>query len=117
MKLLNELQIEIKKSKFISYYYEVNSKNDIDFILNEMKKEHKKANHITYCYKLGNLIKKTDDGEPKGTAGLPIYNVIDRNNLDNCIIIIVRYFGGTLLGSGNLLRTYSKCANEVIKNR
>ncbi len=115
MKLLNELKLEVKKSKFIAYYYEVNSISEIEFILNEIKIKHKKANHIPYCYKIDNLIRKTDDGEPKGTAGNPIYNIIERNNLNHSLIIVVRYFGGTLLGSGNLLRTFNKAANMVIK--
>ncbi len=108
---------EIKKSKFIGLYFKVNSKNDIDNILNCIYKEHKKARHFPYAYKIDNLIKKTDDKEPSGTAGTPIYNVIERNNLNNCLIIVVRYFGGIKLGSGGLLRAYSKTANELIKPR
>ena len=108
---------EIKKSKFIGLYFKVNNKNEIDNILNCIYKEHKKARHFPYAYKIDTLIKKTDDKEPSGTAGTPIYNVIERNNLNNCLIIIVRYFGGIKLGSGGLLRAYSKTANELIKPR
>ena len=108
---------EIKKSKFIGLYFKVNNKNEIDNILNYIYKEHKKARHFPYAYKIDTLIKKTDDKEPSGTAGTPIYNVIERNNLNNCLIIIVRYFGGIKLGSGGLLRAYSKTANELIKPR
>lgn len=108
---------EIKKSKFIGLYFKVNNKNEIDNILNCIYKEHKKARHFPYAYKIDNLIKKTDDKEPSGTAGTPIYNVIERNNLNNCLIIVVRYFGGIKLGSGGLLRAYSKTANELIKPR
>ncbi len=108
---------EIKKSKFIGLYFKVNNKNEIDNILNCIYKEHKKARHFPYAYKIDTLIKKTDDKEPSGTAGTPIYNVIERNNLNNCLIIVVRYFGGIKLGSGGLLRAYSKTANELIKPR
>ncbi len=115
MKLLNKLNLEVKKSKFIAYYYSVNSEEEVALILNELKKEHKKANHIPYAYKINNKVKKTDDGEPKNTAGLPLFNVIERNNLNEKLIIVVRYFGGTLLGTGNLARTFSKISNQVIK--
>ncbi len=115
MKLINTYTLEIKKSKFIAYYYEVNSKEEIDEIINNLKKEHKKAKHIPYAYKIANLIKKSDDKEPSNTAGTPIYNIIMQNNLDNVLICVVRYFGGTLLGTGLLTRSYLNSAKEVIK--
>ena len=106
MKLINTYTLEVKKSKFISYYYEVNSKEEVETVLEKVKKEHKKAKHIPYAYKIDNLIKKSDDKEPSNTAGTPIYNIIIQNNLNNVLILIVRYFGGTLLGAGLLTRTY-----------
>ena len=115
MKLINTYEEIIKKSRFISYYYEVNSVDEVDNILNDLKNEHKKARHLPYAYKIDNNIKKSDDKEPGGTAGLPIYTVIERNNLNNCLIVIVRYFGGVKLGAGGLLRAYSSGANNVIK--
>ena len=114
-KLINTYTLEIKKSKFIAYYYEVNSKEEIDSIINDLKKEHKKARHIPYAYKIDNIIKKSDDKEPSNTAGTPIYNIIIQNNLNNVLICIVRYFGGTLLGAGLLTRSYLNSAKEVIK--
>lgn len=116
MKLINTYTLEIKKSKFIAYYYEVNSKEEIDNILEDLKKEHKKARHIPYAYKIGNIIKKSDDKEPSNTAGTPIYNIIMQNNLDNVFICVVRYFGGIKLGAGLLTRSYLNSAKEVIKN-
>ena len=115
MKLINTCTIEIKKSKFIAYYYEVKTKEEVDAILKELKEEHKKAKHIPYAYKIDNLVKKSDDKEPSNTAGTPIYNIIMQNNLNNVLILVVRYFGGTLLGSGLLTRTYLNSAKEVIK--
>ncbi len=115
MKLLNSYTLEIKKSKFIAFYYEIISLKEVDFILSNLKKEHRKARHIPYSYKIGSVIKKSDDKEPSGTAGLPIYNLIEINKLDNCLIAIVRYFGGIKLGSGGLLRAYAKATKEVIK--
>ena len=115
--ILNDETAEIteKKSKFIAYYYEVNLKEEVNSILEEINKEHKKARHIPYAYKIGTIAKKTDDKEPNGTAGTPIYNLIDMNHLDNCLLIVVRYFGGIKLGAGGLLRAYSTAAKEVIK--
>lgn len=115
MKLINTFTYEIKKSKFISYYYEVNSKEEVDEILSNLKKEHKKARHIPYAYKIDNIVKKSDDKEPSNTAGTPIYNIIMNNNLNNIFICVVRYFGGIKLGSGLLTRTYLYSAKEVIK--
>jgi len=115
MKLINTYTLEIKKSKFIAYYYEVNTKEDIDNILEYLKKEHKKARHIPYAYKIDNLVKKSDDKEPSNTAGTPIYNIIMQNDLNNVFIAVVRYFGGTLLGAGLLTRSYLNSAKEVIK--
>lgn len=114
-KLLNTYTLEIKKSKFIAYYYEINFKEEVEEILNNLKKEHKKARHIPYAYKINNIIKKSDDKEPSNTAGTPIYNIILQNNLNNCLICVVRYFGGTLLGAGLLTRSYLNSAKEAIK--
>ena len=115
MKLISSYTLEIKKSKFISYYYEVNSKEEIDIVLDNLKKEHKKARHIPYAYKISNTAKKSDDKEPSNTAGTPIYNLIEKNNLENVLICVVRYFGGTKLGAGLLTRSYLNAANEAIK--
>ena len=115
MKLLNEYTLEIKKSKFVGYYYQVESIEEIEIILENLKKEHKKAKHFPYAYKINGQIKKSDDKEPSGTAGMPILNIIDRNNLNYALIVIVRYFGGIKLGAGGLLRAYSNTAKECIK--
>ena len=115
MKLVGESFLEIKKSKFYGYLYEIDNIEDIDTVLNEIKEKNKKARHFPYAYKLNNTAKKTDDKEPSGTCGTPILNVLERNNLNNHILVVVRYFGGIKLGAGPLLRSYSKCANAVIK--
>jgi uncharacterized YigZ family protein len=115
MNLIKTYTLEIKKSKFIAYCYEINNKEEAEQILENLKKEHKKARHIPYAYKANTTIKKSDDKEPSGTAGLPIYNLIERNNLNNILVAVVRYFGGIKLGAGGLTRAYAKAANEVIK--
>ncbi len=115
MKLINTISLEVKKSKFYSFLYEIDNIEEIDIILTKLKNEHKKARHFPYAYKFKNIAKKTDDKEPSGTCGTPILNVLERNNLNNHLLVVVRYFGGTKLGAGPLLRTYSKVANSVIK--
>ena len=115
MKLINTYELEIKKSKFISYYYEISSIDEAKQILDQLWKDNKKARHIPYAYKVNNTAKKSDDKEPNGTAGNPIYNLIEIKNLDNCLIAIVRYFGGIKLGAGPLSRAYTACASKVIE--
>lgn len=113
MKLIKTCTIEIKKSKFIGYYYEVTNQEEIPKILDAIKKEHKKARHVPYAYKIGPFARKSDDKEPSNTAGSPIYNVLDKKGLDNALVVIVRYFGGIKLGAGGLFRAYSSTASEV----
>lgn len=117
MRLINEYVFEIKKSKFIGLYYEVLSKEEVDEIIDTLKIEHKKARHMPYAYKIGPFAKKTDDKEPSNTAGLPIYNLIDMHNLDNTLIVVVRYFGGIKLGTGPLTRAYKEAALGAINNK
>ena len=107
-------EIDVEKSKFLAYFFPIKSKEDFLNEFNKIKKEHNKARHHCYAYKIGNVLKYSDDGEPQGTAGKPILGVITNKNLDNCAIVVVRYFGGTLLGSGRLLRTYSTSASLVV---
>lgn len=114
MKLIKTNKEEIKKSKFIAYFYELDDISDIKTIIDELRKEHKKAKHIVYAYKFGNTAGKTDDKEPSGTAGLPLYNLLEANNLNNKMIVVVRYFGGIKLGAGPLLRTYKNAGVSVI---
>ncbi len=114
MKLLNTTILEIKKSKFIGYYYEVDSVDEVINILELLKKNNKKARHIPYAYKIDNQIKKSDDKEPSGTSGMPILNIIEKNNLNHVLIAVVRYFGGIKLGAGGLIRAYGNTAKEVI---
>ena len=114
MKLLNTYTLEIKKSKFIAYYYQIDTIEEVKEILENLKKEHKKARHIPYAYKIDNNIKKSDDKEPSGTSGMPILNIIEKNNLNHVLIAVVRYFGGIKLGAGGLIRAYGNTAKEVI---
>ncbi len=112
-------EIVVDNSKFIGIVKLNFNSNDLDKTINFLKKEYKKSRHICYAYKTkidGIEYKKfNDDGEPKGTAGLPILSVIDNTELNDVLVLVVRYFGGKKLGASKLLRTYRKSANEAIK--
>ncbi len=101
-----EVFIEIKKSKFIAYYFDIKNVDDVINELNILKEKHKKSKHIVYAYKIGPLEKKYEDKEPSGTSGSQLLNVIHLKNIDNVLIVVVRYFGGTLLGVGPLAKAY-----------
>lgn len=108
-------EFEIKKSKFIGYAFLVSSEKEIESYLNSVRVEHSNATHVCYGYTFNNTAKCSDDGEPSGTAGLPILEVIKKNRLANVLLIVVRYFGGIKLGAGGLIRAYSRCASDTIK--
>ena len=108
-------QIEEKKSKFIAYYYQLDDIEEVKLILENLRKEHKKARHIVYAYRFSNTAGKSDDKEPSGTAGQPLYNLLEKNNLNNSLLAVVRYFGGTKLGAGPLARAYNKAGSLAIK--
>lgn len=115
MNLIKESLYEIKKSKFYAYNYSVDNIDEINKILDTLRKEHKKARHIVYAYKIDGVEKKFDDGEPSATAGMPLYNIINKKNLNHTLIVVVRYFGGIKLGAGGLLRAYNQAGSDVTK--
>jgi len=112
--LLAKEELEVKKSKFIAYVYNVSSEEQITKILNNIRVTNKEAKHIVYAYRLENSGRYTDDREPSGTAGKPIYAMLEKENLVNILVIVVRYFGGILLGTGPLTRAYIGVANDAI---
>lgn len=115
MELLNKSYIENKKSKFYGYLYKINSEEEINSILDELKKNNKKAKHFVYAYKIGTIERKNEDKEPSGTAGMPLLDIINIKKLDNTLIVVVRYFGGTLLGRGLLTRSYREAASKLFE--
>lgn len=106
----------IKNSRFITIIYNINDINDIDKYLKLVKDKYKDATHYCYAYILPNNIKCSDDGEPSGTAGKPILDVLTKHNLNFVLAIVVRYFGGIKLGAGGLIRAYSKCISTCLNN-
>lgn len=107
-----------KGSRFIAYAYPISTADELKKYLQELKKEHPKAVHHCFAYRLGldgNTFRVSDDGEPSGTAGKPILNVIDSKQLTNILIIIVRYFGGTLLGVPGLINAYKSATAMALQ--
>jgi uncharacterized YigZ family protein len=107
-----------KRSKFIANVYPVSSQMEANEIINKTKKQYYDAKHNVYAYIIeGNSTysKYTDDGEPQGTAGLPIFDMLQKQELKNVLIIVTRYFGGILLGTGGLVRAYTEAAKQGLK--
>ena len=115
IKKTSEYEEIIKKSKYISFLYLEKSIDEVNNYLNELKAKYKDASHICYAYIVDNNVKYNDDKEPSKTAGFPILNVLKNNDLNYVLAVVVRYFGGIKLGSGNLLRTYLNVTNENLK--
>lgn len=111
----NSYEIEIKKSKFISKIYKVNDIEEVNNILSCLKSEYNDATHICYAYIINTYKKSSDDGEPGGTAGIPILKVLEKNNLSYVLCVVIRYFGGIKLGAGGLVRAYTKVTSNVIE--
>lgn len=108
-------EIIIKNSKFITLLYKVYSLEDIKSTLVNVKILYPNATHYCYAYILNNESKSSDDGEPSGTAGTPILNILESNNLNYILAVVIRYFGGIKLGSSGLIRAYSRSVKEAIK--
>ena len=107
-------EIIINKSRFITLLIKINKLNEIEKNLKEIKKKYKDATHYCYAYIIGNKEKCSDNGEPSGTAGMPILNVLKQNDLTNILCVVIRYFGGIKLGAGGLIRAYSTSASEAL---
>lgn len=109
-------EIMEKKSKFIATLCEANSKDEAEKILQETRKKYHDAKHNCYAYIVQKIEKCSDDGETSGTAGAPMLALLKSANLTNVIIIVTRYFGGILLGTGGLVRAYTESAQKAIEN-
>jgi uncharacterized YigZ family protein len=107
-------EIIIKNSRFITILSRIDDISDIDDCLAKLKKEYKNATHYCYAYIINDIKRSNDDGEPSGTAGVPILEVLSKNDLNYVLCVVIRYFGGIKLGAGGLIRAYSKSARETL---
>jgi uncharacterized YigZ family protein len=114
----SEAEYRDRGSKFIAYAFHIDNTNDFKKQLEETKKKHPKATHHCFAYRIGidkNIFRVSDDGEPSGTAGKPILGQIDSKELTDTLIVVVRYFGGTLLGVPGLIHAYKMAASLVLQ--
>ena len=105
----------IKNSRFITRLVKITKKDEVEDILNNVKKEYPKATHYCYAYIVNDYKKASYDGEPGGTAGMPILNVLEKEDMTSVIAIVVRYFGGIKVGAGGLVRAYSSSVRDTLK--
>lgn len=105
----------INKSRFIACLFKVNSIDEVNDYLEQIKNEYKDATHYCYSYIIDNTKRFNDDGEPGGTAGMPILNVLENNELNYILCVVIRYFGGIKLGAGGLVRAYTKSVTNALE--
>ncbi len=116
---LNPCEIIIQKSRFIGYATRAETEKEAIEFIDSIKAKHRGANHNCSAYIIGEhdiLQKANDDGEPSGTAGVPILEVLKKQGLKDTVIVVTRYFGGIKLGGGGLIRAYGKTASEAIRS-
>ena len=106
--------ITIEKSKFICYMKHIKTETEFKDYLSSIKKKHYDASHVCSGFISNNIKRSNDDGEPSGTAGAPILNVLEKNSLNEMCAIVVRYFGGIKLGAGGLIRAYSNAVSQCL---
>ena len=110
-----EAEFVEKRSSFLGHVRFVETEDAAREFINEMKKKHYDARHNCWCYIIrGGAVCYSDDGEPQGTAGLPMLEVFKREGVENVVCVVTRYFGGVLLGTGGLLRAYTKSAKDAL---
>ncbi|MCQ2482021.1 MAG: YigZ family protein [Clostridia bacterium] len=119
LKQLGKSEIEITKSVFIGHAAPVTTPEEANSFVNDIRSRYPDARHNCYAWIVnGDVVmqKYSDDGEPQGTAGMPILSCITKQNITNAAIVVTRYFGGILLGKGGLVRAYSEAASEAVRN-
>lgn len=109
------VKLTIKKSLFIGKVFNVQSEKDVVEILKICREKYSDSKHIVYAYILSETGKYSDDGEPNNTAGKPLYNILEKEKLMNTMVVVIRYFGGILLGKGSLRRAYTKTVKDTLK--
>jgi len=117
-KSAENILLKEKGSKFIGFAFQINNETELKESLNKVKTEHPKATHHCNAFRLGILgenYRANDDGEPNGSAGLPIYNQLLAHEITNILVIVVRYYGGTKLGVSGLVKAYKECAKQTLE--
>jgi uncharacterized YigZ family protein len=112
-------EYEEKKSLFIGSAKRVSTEEEAKEFINQVKAQHKEARHNVYAYVIGSnrgIQRYSDDGEPQGTGGIPVLEVIKKNDISDTVLVVTRYFGGILLGAAGLVRAYGKAASLAVKN-
>lgn len=112
------INYEEKKSLFIGHIKRIENESEAKEYINRINERYKDANHNVFAYIIGRnmeIQRYSDDGEPQGTAGIPVLEVIKKHNITNVVLVVTRFFGGILLGSGGLIRAYSKTASLAIQ--
>ena len=112
----SETELVEKRSRFIGQVWHVSSEEEARARIEETKKKHYDARHNCWCYRIreGGAERYSDDGEPQGTAGQPMLNVFQRENVTDAVCVVTRYFGGILLGAGGLVRAYTQSAKDAL---
>ena len=116
---VREILLKEKGSKFIGFAFPISSEKELKTALDNLREEHPKATHHCYAFRMGingENYRANDDGEPSGSAGLPIYNQLLANNLTNILVVIIRYYGGTKLGVSGLVKTYKESAKLTLEH-
>lgn len=117
IKQAHSIENVISKSRFIAYIKPVSTENEAKAFIDEIKTKHKDATHNCSAYTVGpemNIQKANDDGEPSGTAGIPMLEILKKQEIHNVCVVVTRYFGGIKLGAGGLIRAYSGAVCDVI---
>ena len=109
-------EIEVKRSRFIAEVFYIEDESIAKEKIDEIKKKYFDAKHHVFSYKIDNLERFSDDGEPQGTAGTPLLDIIKKRNLNNILVVVTRYFGGILLGTGGLVKAYSDAFTLALEN-
>lgn len=111
---VSRAEIVIKKSRFIADCSHVENEAEASAFIAGKRAEHRDARHVAYAYRIGSSASMSDDGEPQGTAGIPLLDLLTKREITDCVVTVTRYFGGILLGAPGLVRAYSGAAKDAL---
>lgn len=115
-----QVELEIKRSKFLTFAANASNREDAEALIRSLREQHPQASHVCWAYIAGEpnttVRSMSDDGEPSGTAGMPMLKILQHSGFGDIVVAVVRYFGGTKLGTGGLQRAYSEAVSAVLKD-